>query len=157
MNMFPNMHTSTQFFLFIKYRNGAWRVLVFIVLDDNSLHVENLFQVIYKFQQIQILIIQDELYLMLFDKRFLCLLKLKGQVGGGGGFKPNADQRHDNSAYVYKGTGCSLNIVFFQDFEIYSRLCVSVCTLDFTLGPPDGRSNTSAAAELAEFRKFTTF
>ena len=47
--------------------------------------------------------------------------------------------------------------VFFQDFEIYSRLCVSVCTLDFTLGPPDGRSNTSAAAELAEFRKVTTF
>jgi len=32
-----------------------------------------------------------------------------------------------------------------------------VCTLDFTLGPPDGRSNTSAAAELAEFRKITTF
>ena len=32
-----------------------------------------------------------------------------------------------------------------------------MCTLDFTLGPPDGRSNTSVAAELAEFRKITTF
>ena len=32
-----------------------------------------------------------------------------------------------------------------------------MCTLDFTLGPPGGRSNTSAAAELTEFRKITTF
>ena len=32
-----------------------------------------------------------------------------------------------------------------------------MCTLDFTLGPPDGRSNTSVAAELAEFRKITIF
>jgi len=47
--------------------------------------------------------------------------------------------------------------IFFQDFEIYSRLCVSVCTLNFTLGPPDSRSNSSAAAELAEFRKITIF
>ena len=27
----------------------------------------------------------------------------------------------------------------------------------WTAAPPDGRSNTSAAAELAEFRKITTF
>ena len=26
-------------------RDGAWQVLVYIVLDDSSLHVENLFQV----------------------------------------------------------------------------------------------------------------
>ena len=36
-------------------------------------------------------------------------------------------------------------------------LGVGVCTLDFTLGPPDGRSNTSAAAELTELRKSELF
>jgi len=27
-----------------RYRDGAWKVLVYILLDDSSLHVENLFQ-----------------------------------------------------------------------------------------------------------------
>ena len=50
-------------------------------------------------------------------------------------------------------TGCSLDIMFFEDFKLYSGLwplSVSVCV-------HYGRSNTSAAAELAEVRKITTF
>ena len=47
--------------------------------------------------------------------------------------------------------------VFFENFKIYSGLWpFSVC-VHFTLGAPDGRSNTSAAAGLAEFRRITTF
>ena len=54
-------------------------------------------------------------------------------------------------------TGCSLNIVFFSkilkyipDFGLSRFPLGSVCV-------HNGRSNTSAAAELAEFRKITTF
>ena len=61
--------------------------------------------------------------------------------------------------YVFiTSTECSLNIVFFsENFEIFrtlASLCfpsVSVCE-----HTPD-RQNTSAAAELAEFRKITKF
>ena len=51
-------------------------------------------------------------------------------------------------------TGCSLNIVFFTNFLNYSELClpsVSVCV------HTPARQKTSTAAELAEFRKITTF
>ena len=62
-------------------------------------------------------------------------------------------------------TGCSLNIVFFQTFWNIFRTLVSLCLpwvsvcVHWTsrLDRHDGRSNTSAAAELAEFRKITTF
>ena len=38
-------------------------------------------------------------------------------------------------------------------FSFFPR-CQRVCTADFTLGPPpEGRSDTGAAAELSEFRK----
>ena len=50
-----------------------------------------------------------------------------------------------------KSTGYSFNI-FFQDVKIpdygLSRLSLGLYTHDLMLGPPDGRSNTSAAAEL---------
>ena len=43
---------------------------------------------------------------------------------------------------------------FFEDFKIYSGLCaLSVSPRCFY----NGKSNTSAAAELAEFREITTF
>ena len=55
--------------------------------------------------------------------------------------------------FVSITTGCSLNIVFFSElFKIFwtlFSLCVSVCT--------HTRQKTSAAAELAEFRKITKF
>ena len=62
-------------------------------------------------------------------------------------------------------TGCSFNIVFFSEnfkYILDSGLSlfsfgVSVCKLDFTLGPANDSQNTSAAAELAEFRKIPTF
>jgi len=51
-------------------------------------------------------------------------------------------------------------VFFFEDFIFIpdSGLSMfsfgaSVCTPDFALGPPDGRENTGAAAELVEFRK----
>ena len=43
--------------------------------------------------------------------------------------------------------------VFFEDFKIYSGLW----PLSVSVSVHNGRSNTSAAAELAEFRKITTF
>ena len=58
---------------------------------------------------------------------------------------------------IWFDTGCSLNIVFLEDFKIFRTLAflcfpsVSVCV--HTLG----RKNTSAAAELAEFRRITKF
>ena len=57
-------------------------------------------------------------------------------------------------------TGCSLNIVFFENFKIYFGLWplfVFPRCVHFILGPLNDRKNTSAAAELAELRKITTF
>ena len=60
-------------------------------------------------------------------------------------------------------TGCLLKIVvFFRKFQNIFRTLASlgfssVCTPDFMLGPLNGRQKTSAAAELAELRKITTF
>ena len=53
---------------------------------------------------------------------------------------------------IYVQGVCSSNIVFFEDFKhipdsglFLFSLGVSMRTPDFTLGPPDGRKNTSAA------------
>ena len=69
--------------------------------------------------------------------------------------------------YIYIHTYNSIYRVFikycvFSTISNYipdsglSRFC-SVCTPDFMLGPLNDRQNTSAAAELAELRKITTF
>ena len=47
--------------------------------------------------------------------------------------------------------------VFFEDFKIYSGLWPLSVSLRVSVCVHNGRSNTSAAAELAEFRKITTF
>ena len=56
----------------------------------------------------------------------------------------NKETREKNMAvkaiYPFRSTGCSLNIVFCEIFKIYSGLwLLSMCTLDFMLGPQNGR------------------
>ena len=53
-------------------------------------------------------------------------------------------------------TGCSLNIVFFQRFWNLFRTLASLGFPSVSVSVHNGRSNTSAASELAEFRKITT-
>ena len=61
-------------------------------------------------------------------------------------------------ATISETTGCSLNIVFFfQDCQIYSGLWPLSVSHSLSVCVHNGMSNTSAAAELAEFRKITTF
>ena len=56
-----------------------------------------------------------------------------------------------------RGTGCSLNIVFFpEDFKIFRTLAF-LCLSSVSVSVHNGRANTSAAAELAEFIKITIF
>ena len=51
--------------------------------------------------------------------------------------------------------GCSLN--FLRFYDIFQTLAFLGVCVHFTLGAPDGRSNSSAAGGLAEFRKIKTF
>ena len=57
----------------------------------------------------------------------------------------------------FKPTECSLNIVFFLRFWNIFQTMASLGFPSVWVSLHNGRSNTSAAAELAEFRKITTF